>query len=129
MCIFCKIIAGEIPSHKLYEDSDTLAFLDIEQDYVGHALVIPKQHVCNILDCHQDVLHAVFNTVQRISKHFIDNCGFDGVSYVSNNGEGQEVMHLHVHLIPRTSKAPIVLCNKPPKIDRDFKNEQARFKL
>lgn len=102
-CIFCKIVKGEIPSYKIYEDNFTLAFLDISNDVLGHTLVIPKIHSTNLLDANIDTLTAVMNTVQTISNHYIKNCGFDGVNIISNNNESadQSVMHLHIHIFPR----------------------------
>ena len=102
-CLFCKIIAGEIPSYKIYEDDKTFAFLDIANDCDGHILVLPKKHCKNILDADQDVLADVMKTVQKISNHLIDNCGFAGVNVISNNEQcaEQAVFHLHVHILPR----------------------------
>lgn len=102
-CIFCKIINKEIPSNVIYEDEKTFAFLDIANDFYGHTLVIPKKHCKNILDCDNDTLNAVMNTVQKISKHYINNCGFDGVNILNANGKEaeQSVFHLHIHIIPR----------------------------
>ena len=102
-CLFCKIIKGEIPSYKIYEDEFTFAFLDIAKDFEGHTLVIPKKHVDNILDADIETLKHVMNTVQKISNHYIQNCGYEGVNLLNNNNEAaeQSVMHLHIHIIPR----------------------------
>ncbi len=103
-CLFCKIIKGEIPCYKIYEDKYTLAFLDISNDGVGgHTLVLPKIHTQNIISANQFVLSKVMSTVKKISRHYIDHCGFDGVNVFNNCNEcaGQSVMHLHFHIIPR----------------------------
>ncbi|MBR2052584.1 MAG: HIT domain-containing protein [Clostridia bacterium] len=102
-CLFCKIVGGEIPAHKIFEDENTLAFLDIGGDFYGHTLVVPKVHCTNILDCPHNVLAAVMATVQKIAKHFVENCGFDGVNILANNNAAaqQAIMHLHIHIIPR----------------------------
>lgn len=102
-CIFCKIIKGEIPSYKIYEDEHTYAFLDIAKDVDGHTLVIPKKHVCNVLDCDEETLKHVTNTVKKISNHYVDNCKYEGVNILNATGESaqQTVMHLHFHIIPR----------------------------
>ncbi len=102
-CIFCKIIKGEIPCRKIYEDDFTLAFLDIAEDVDGHTVVIPKKHMENILDCDVGTMHHVMDAVQRISIHYVENCGFTGVNLLNASGEsaGQSVSHLHFHLIPR----------------------------
>lgn len=103
MCIFCKIIKGDIPSYKIYEDEYTYAFLDIAKDVDGHTLVIPKKHVENILDCDNETLHHVMDTVKKIANHYVDNCGYDGVNIINANDASaqQTVFHLHFHLIPR----------------------------
>lgn len=102
-CIFCKIIKGEIPCYKIYEDDYVLAFLDIAGDVDGHTLVIPKKHVINILDCDNKTLSSVFNAVQKIAKHYVDDCGYDGVNIFNANDESaqQSVFHFHVHIVPR----------------------------
>ena len=102
-CIFCKIIRGEVPSYKIYEDDKVYAFLDIACDAVGHTLVIPKKHCTNVLDCDKAYLDAVIQAVQKISNHYVNNCGFDGVNVLNASGAAaeQSVFHLHFHIIPR----------------------------
>ena len=102
-CVFCKIISGEFSSRKIYEDDNTLAFLDISKDVDGHILVVPKKHCKNILDCDNDSLNAVMQTVKKVSNHLVDNCGYDGVNMLncSDESAGQTVPHFHVHIIPR----------------------------
>ena len=102
-CIFCKIIKGEIPSFKIYEDEHTYAFLDIAKDVDGHTLVIPKKHVCNVLDCDCETLAHVSATVKKIANHYVENCDYEGVNILNATGESaqQTVMHLHFHIIPR----------------------------
>ncbi len=102
-CIFCKIIRGEIPSYKIYEDEYVYAFLDISCDSVGHTLVIPKKHCVNVLDCSSDDLQAVTAAVQKISRHYVENCGYTGVNVLNASGKSaqQSVFHLHFHIIPR----------------------------
>ena len=102
-CIFCKIIKGEIPSNKVYEDEDVLAFYDINPVTPIHILVIPKKHVTNILDCDEETLNHVFKTVKLISNELVNKCGYSGVDILNANGEsaGQTVFHLHVHIIPK----------------------------
>ena len=106
MCIFCKIIKGEIPSYKIYEDEYTYAFLDIAKDVDGHTLVIPKKHVENILDCDNETLYHVMDSVKKIANHYVDNCGYNGVNIVNANDASaqQTVFHLHFHLIPRKNE-------------------------
>jgi histidine triad (HIT) family protein len=130
MCVFCKIIAGEIPSRKIYEDEATLAFLDIEPDYVGHTLVIPKRHCENVLDCDTENLSHVIKTVQLVAKHYVNNCGFDGIDLLNANGSaaGQTVSHLHFHMIPKKENDPIEIWPKR-KISRDMETEHKTFKF
>ena len=102
-CIFCKIIKGEIPCYKIYENEYVLAFLDIAKDAVGHTLVIPKEHYVNMLDCDEKVFVEVQKIVKKISNHYVNNCGFDGVNILNANGKEaqQTVFHYHVHIVPR----------------------------
>jgi histidine triad (HIT) family protein len=102
-CLFCKIIKGEIPCYKIYEDEYTLAFLDIAKDVDGHTLVIPKKHCSSILDCDEETLNHVMRTVKLISNHYVNKCGFSGINVLNNNGSSAEqaIHHLHIHIIPR----------------------------
>ena len=102
-CIFCKIIKGEIPCYKIYEDDKTLAFLDIANDIYGHTLVIPKNHARNILDVSEDDMLTIMKTIKKISKHYVENCEFDGVNIINANEPAaeQSVFHLHFHILPR----------------------------
>jgi histidine triad (HIT) family protein len=110
--IFAKILRGEIPCHKVYEDEKSLGFLDIMPRAPGHALVIPKAPVRNILDVAPDDLAHVMKIAQRIAKVSVNIFGADGVTLqqFSESAGGQVVFHLHVHVIPR--KEGIAL--KPP---------------
>lgn len=101
--VFCKIIDGEIPCYKLYEDDDVLAFLDISQVTKGHALVVSKKHFENFLSTPQEIMHKVMDVAQRIGQVDIKLLGARGVNILSNcyPAAGQSVMHFHVHIIPR----------------------------
>ena len=102
-CIFCKIASGKIQGLRIYENDETLAFMDIAKDVDGHILVIPKKHYKNILDCDVDTLSAVLKTVKTVSNHLTEQCGFDGVNLLNDSDEsaGQSVPHFHIHIIPR----------------------------
>lgn len=116
-CIFCKIVNGEIPCHKLYEDDHVLAFLDISQVTKGHALVISKEHYENFLATPKDVMHHVYDVAQRIGQVQIQMFNAKGVNILTNCYEeaGQTVMHFHVHVIPRySSKDNFILEMKNP---------------
>ena len=102
-CIFCKIISGDVPSRKVFEDEWTFSFMDVAKDVDGHILVVPKTHAKNILDCDEETLAHVMNTVKRISNHLVDRCGYAGVNLLNASDEcaGQSVPHFHIHIIPR----------------------------
>jgi diadenosine tetraphosphate (ap4A) hydrolase (histidine triad protein, cell-cycle regulation), putative len=102
-CIFCKIIAGEIPSSKVYEDDQVVAFLDISQVTSGHTLVVPKQHFRNLLEMDADSTSQLFARVPGIARKVMKATGAAGMNIINNNEEiaGQTVFHTHVHLAPR----------------------------
>lgn len=102
-CIFCKIIAGDIPSAKVYEDELVYAFLDISQVAKGHTLVIPKQHARNIYDTPEDIASELFARVPKISNAIKAAYQPDGLNILVNNEApaDQSVFHLHIHLIPK----------------------------
>ena len=102
-CIFCKIIKEEAPCLKIYEDNETLAFLDISGDAAGHTLVVPKVHVPDIMTCPDSILESVIRTVRKVPRHYTEECGFDGVNVLNASGAAaqQSVLHLHFHIIPR----------------------------
>ncbi|HBS02524.1 MAG TPA: HIT family protein [Firmicutes bacterium] len=101
--IFCKIIDGEIPGTKVYEDDDVLAILDISQVTKGHTLVMPKKHYSDILSTPAETVHKVYDVAQRIGQAMVGVLGAKGVNILTNAGEvaGQSVPHFHVHVIPR----------------------------
>ena len=101
--IFAKILRGEIPSHKIYEDQDTLAFLDIMPRTEGHALVITKEKARDLFDIEPEALAKTMAVVQKLAPKIKDAMGAEGVLIQQFNGAaaGQTVFHLHVHIIPR----------------------------
>jgi histidine triad (HIT) family protein len=105
-CIFCKIINGEIPSAKVYEDENVLAFLDISQVTKGHTLVIPKVHKENVFDLTDEIAANVFSAVPKVANAIKAAYNPIGLNVLQNNGEaaGQSVFHFHMHLIPRYGK-------------------------
>lgn len=100
-CIFCKIIEGKIPSHKVYEDENSLAFLDANPTSKGHTLVVPKKHVENIHEGKN--MDYMWNSITKVSNAVKDAFDPEGLNISQNNGElaGQEVMHMHFHITPR----------------------------
>lgn len=102
-CLFCKIIRGEIPSAKVYEDEHVYAFLDIAPGFPGHCLVVPKNHCRNILDIDPKEAEHIVRAVQKIAPAVAKATGAEGFNVVQNNEEaaGQTVFHVHFHIIPR----------------------------
>jgi histidine triad (HIT) family protein len=115
--IFAKIIRGELPCHKVYEDDKVLAFLDIMPRAPGHTLVLPKAPARNILDIAPDDLVAVALTAQKIARAAVKAFDADGVTVQQFNegAGGQVVFHLHLHIIPRKAGVPM----KPPASEKE----------
>lgn len=99
-CIFCKIIKGEIPCLKLYENEKVLAFLDINPDTDGHTLIIPKKHFKDLDDIDDETLLSINRASKKIKKVLEEKLNCDGVSLLQNNGDVQEVKHYHMHIKP-----------------------------
>ena len=102
-CIFCRIIRGEIPSHKIYEDERTLAFLDIHHSALGHTRIIPNAHECRIEDLREEDTAALCGIVPRLVAGIQKAMAAPASSVGINNGpeSGQEIPHVHIHVIPR----------------------------
>lgn len=102
-CIFCKIVAGELPATKIFEDDRTLAFMDIAPWTRGHALVIPKAHAADLGEIGEDDLAAVAATAKRIALRQKERLGAEGVNLLNAFGAAawQTVFHFHMHVIPR----------------------------
>ena len=105
-CIFCKIIKGEIPCTKIYEDDKVFSFLDIGPVNKGHALVMPKEHHVTLLDMPEELLCEVSKAVQKVSKAVKEATGCGGFCILQNNFKtsGQLVPHYHVHIMPRVEE-------------------------
>ena len=106
-CIFCKIAAGEIPSRKIYEDSDLIAIMDLNPTSKGHSLIIPKEHCTNIYDIDEDIAAKVMKTAKKLATKMTVALNCDGFNLLQNNGEtaGQTMFHFQMHLIPRYKDA------------------------
>ena len=98
--IFTKIINGEIPCYKIYEDDKVLAFLDINPDSDGHTLIIPKKHFTDLDDIDLDTLNHINKVSKNLKKLLEEKLGCEGISLLQNNGFVQEVKHYHLHLKP-----------------------------
>ena len=131
MCVFCKIINGEIPCYKIYEDDEILAFLDIADDAIGHTLVIPKKHYENVLDIDNDTLNKVMSVVKVISNHYVDNCGYTGVNIMNASGKDaqQSVFHLHFHIFPRCENDGVRAWPEFGKVNSNFEEVCAKLTL
>lgn len=102
-CLFCKIVAGEIPAGKVFEDNDFIAILDINPVNLGHILLIPKTHSTNLLDISAELLTKAGPHLQALAKAVKTATGADGINIGMNNesAAGQLIMHTHFHIIPR----------------------------
>jgi histidine triad (HIT) family protein len=110
-CIFCKIVAGEIPASIVDEDERTVAFMDIAPATRGHALVIPRVHASDLLSIDRDDLSAVALAAQRLAARAQARLGAEGVNLLNSCGRAawQTVFHFHVHVIPRYAGDPLKL--------------------
>lgn len=99
-CLFCKIVSGDIPSYKIYEDEIVIAFLDINPDSNGHTLIIPKKHCLDMDDIPEDTINHIFKVAKELKVRIDNKLNTDGLTFVQNNGKIQEVKHFHLHLKP-----------------------------
>jgi histidine triad (HIT) family protein len=103
-CAFCAIASGEADAHVVFEDSDTLAFLDNRPLFPGHSLLIPRKHLETIWDLPDDLLATLFENARLLSQAVRDAMGAQGAFVAANNVVSQSVPHFHVHLVPRNRK-------------------------
>ena len=103
-CLFCRIIAGEVPAHLVLESPDSVAFLDHRPVFKGHTLVVPRAHVVTLTDLPVPAIGPYFSDVQRVARAVVDGLGADGSFVAMNNVVSQAVAHLHVHVVPRRRK-------------------------
>ncbi len=120
-CLFCKIVAGELPSQRIAEDEKTVSFMDINPATRGHALVVPKAHAVNLLEVEPSDLTAVALAAQQLAKRVSQRLGADGVNLINSCGSAawQTVFHFHVHVIPRYADDPLKLPWTPAPGDAD----------
>ena len=103
-CLFCRIIAGEVPAHVVLESPDAVAFLDYRPVFKGHTLVVPRAHVVTLTDLPVPAIGPFFSEVQRVARAVVDGLEADGSFVAMNNIVSQAVAHLHVHVVPRRRK-------------------------
>jgi histidine triad (HIT) family protein len=120
-CIFCKIVAGEIPAQRVDEDDHTIAFMDLNPWTRGHALVIPREHSRNLYEAGDDDLAHTARAAKRLAIRMRDRLGCDGVNLINScePAAWQTVFHLHVHVIPRYDDDPLQLPTRPQEADPD----------
>jgi histidine triad (HIT) family protein len=120
-CLFCKIVAGEIPSTRVDEDDRTVAFMDINPATRGHLLVVPREHSTDLHEIGADDLCACARMAQKLGVRVRERLGADGVNLLNSCGQAawQTVFHFHVHVIPRYAGDPLRLPWVPGPGDRD----------
>ena len=120
-CIFCKIVAGELPGTIVDEDERTIAFMDINPATRGHALVIPRKHARDLLEIEPEELQAVAVAAQRLAARAPERLGADGVNLINSCGKAawQTVFHFHIHVVPRYEGDPLRLPWVPGPGDPD----------
>lgn len=120
-CIFCKIVAGELPAQIIDEDERTISFMDISPATRGHALVIPRAHSKNLLEIPSEDLRATIDAAAQLAKRVTERLGADGVNILNSCGSAgwQTVFHFHLHVIPRYVGDPLRLPWTPAAGDAD----------
>ena len=130
-CIFCRIVSGELPASKVYEDDDVLAFMDIGPIVKGHTLVIPKQHHDPITETPPEVLQQLIVAVRKVAQAQVNGLGADGINVTQANGQvaGQVVPHIHFHVIPRFASDGHKWNWTPKKYDSQEEMQEAAEKI
>jgi histidine triad (HIT) family protein len=120
-CLFCKIVAGELPAQIVDEDERTVAFMDINPATRGHALVVPRAHARDLLEIGPEDLNATVLAAQRLAGKVHDRLGADGVNLINSCGQAawQTVFHFHIHVIPRYEDDPLRLPWVPAQGDSE----------
>ena len=120
-CLFCKIVAGEVPSTRVAEDERTVAFMDINPATRGHLLVVPREHSTDLHDIGPEDLTACVLAAQALAARLRDTLGADGINLLNSTGSAawQTVFHFHLHVIPRYEADPLRLPWHPAPGDRD----------
>ncbi len=127
-CIFCKMVKGEIPCYKFYENDKVMAFLDINPDSDGHTLIIPKKHFTDLDDIDLDTLNSINIASKEIKKSLEKKLGCTGISILQNNGSAQEVKHYHMHLKPYYKGIKTMELKKYPENIKDPKEIYEKLK-
>jgi histidine triad (HIT) family protein len=129
-CVFCKIVAGDIPSRGIYSDDHAYAFLDVGPWHRGHSLVVPRQHVPDLITA-GSALTEIAPAIETVARLLVERLDADGVNVLSSSGSaaGQEVFHLHVHVVPRYADEPglKLLVNPAPAPDGELDSVYRRI--
>jgi histidine triad (HIT) family protein len=120
-CLFCKIVAGEVPSTRVHEDERTIAFMDINPATRGHLLVVPREHAADLLEIADEDLEAVVRAARILAVRLTERLDADGVNLLNSCGSvaWQTVFHFHMHVIPRYGGDPLQLPWHPAPGDRE----------
>jgi histidine triad (HIT) family protein len=118
-CLFCKIVAGDLPAQKVDEDEHTIAFMDLNPWTRGHALVVPREHTRNLYEIGEDELGRTAAAAKRLAKRMKERLDCDGVNLLNScePAAWQTVFHFHVHVIPRYDDDPLQLPTRPQEAD------------
>lgn len=129
-CIFCKIVNGEIPCYKIYENEKVMAFLDANPVAKGHTLIVPKNHFENIFDIDEEKLKEIVSVSKKIALNIKENLNADGINFIQNNGSlaGQAVFHYHLHVIPRFENDKLSFWTKMEHVEEDFEGVKNKIK-
>jgi histidine triad (HIT) family protein len=127
-CIFCKVLRGEIPSERVYEDEHAIGVMDINPWTRGHAVVFPRKHAANLFEIDDEELGHVAVAAKRLATTVRDRLDCDGVNLLQSNGRAawQTIFHLHVHVIPRYDDDPLELPTRPRPAEPEELAEVAR---
>jgi histidine triad (HIT) family protein len=127
-CIFCKVLAGDIPSEKIYEDDHAVAVMDINPWTRGHAVVIPRKHAADLFEIEDGELEHVAVAAKRVATMMRDTLDCDGLNLLQSNGSAawQTIFHLHVHVIPRYDDDPLELPVRPQPAEPEQLAEVAK---
>jgi histidine triad (HIT) family protein len=120
-CLFCKIVAGEVPSTRVHEDERTIAFMDINPATRGHLLVVPREHAADLLEIADEDLEACVRAARILAERLTERLDADGVNLLNSCGSvaWQTVFHFHMHVIPRYGGDPLQLPWHPTPGDRE----------
>ena len=126
-CIFCKVVAGEVPAQRVDEDDHTVAFMDLNPWTRGHALVVPRTHTPNLYEIDDEDLGRVNAAARRLALRMRDRLGCDGINVLNScePAAWQTIFHFHLHVIPRYDDDPLELPTRPREADPEALEEVA----